>query len=235
MTTYGLVSTSIRGRMNLQLTVEERHKMKYPNMSWGTMEAVVNKHGGEEGIARFLRGETCVTENVKKWREQDGVIYFSVTSDGTTGEEWIARLDSKKYEIETCGKSFLRSPDFKPTKGVTTEVAVLKGMLFDHNDRITCKIRAKAETRKFENLNDETACLIREKFTDKELEEMGLWMIVVMNDTASDITNDSSRTPRLLGASRSAGGRLLDVCFGGANRGWGRDDGFAFAVYQFSA
>jgi hypothetical protein len=28
--------------------------MKYPNMEWGTMEAVVNKLGGEEGVKNFL-------------------------------------------------------------------------------------------------------------------------------------------------------------------------------------
>jgi len=30
--------------------------MKYPNMEWGTMEALVNKLGGEEGVKGFLSG-----------------------------------------------------------------------------------------------------------------------------------------------------------------------------------
>lgn len=32
--------------------------MKYSTMDWGTMEAVVNKLGGLEGVAQFLRSET---------------------------------------------------------------------------------------------------------------------------------------------------------------------------------
>jgi hypothetical protein len=31
--------------------------MKYPTMDWGTMEAVVNKLGGMEGVGQLLRGE----------------------------------------------------------------------------------------------------------------------------------------------------------------------------------
>lgn len=231
MTTYGLVSSSNRGWMNLKLIVEERQSMKYPNIQMGTVEAVWNKLGGEEGVARFLRGETSVTEPAKSWCEQDGVIYFSVTSDGTTGEEWISRLESKKYNIGSYAKSVLRNKDFKPTKGVTTEVAVLKGMLFEDNDRITKKIRAEAEGRRFEKPNAEIACLIREKFTDKEIEEMGLWWIVAMSDTI----NDSDGGPYLLGASRFVDGRRLDAYCDGPDDRWCRVYGFAFAVSQVSA
>lgn len=35
-------------------------RMKYPNMDWGTMEAVVNKIGGMEGVGAFLRDETKI-------------------------------------------------------------------------------------------------------------------------------------------------------------------------------
>lgn len=36
--------------------------MKYPTLDWGTMEAVVNRLGGLEGVQRFLRGEIKVVE-----------------------------------------------------------------------------------------------------------------------------------------------------------------------------
>ena len=196
-----------------------------------SLEALINKLGGIEGAKAFLRGETTVTEPTKSWREQNGVIYFSVTSDGTTGEEWIGRLEGKKYNVGSYAKSVLRNSDFKPTKGVTTEVAVLKGMLFEDNDRITSKIRTEAEGRKLEKPNAEIACLIREKFTDKEIEEMGLWWIVAMSDTI----NDSDGDPLLLGASRLGGGRYLVAYYDRPDDGWGRGDGFAFAVSQVSA
>jgi len=70
----------------------------------------------------------------RSWREQDGVIYFTVTSDDTTGEEWIIRLEKKGYRVSNYAKSILRSDGFKPTKGVVTEIAVLKGILFSDSD-----------------------------------------------------------------------------------------------------
>ncbi|MEK7478188.1 MAG: hypothetical protein AAB645_02365, partial [Patescibacteria group bacterium] len=94
--------------------------MKYAKMEWGTMEAVVNKLGGMEGVEKFLSGKLVVSEPTCTWREQDGVIYFSVTSDGTTGEDWIKRLEGNGFRVGDYAKQVLRSPDFKPTNGVTT-------------------------------------------------------------------------------------------------------------------
>jgi len=45
--------------------------MKYATMDWGTMEAVVNKLGGMDGVQRFLRGELTVSEPICSWREID--------------------------------------------------------------------------------------------------------------------------------------------------------------------
>lgn len=202
--------------------------MKYSKMDWGTMEAVVNKLGGIEGVDRFLRGELTVSEPTRSWREQDGVIYFSVTSDGTTGPQWIERLEKKDFRVSDWAKSVFRSPDFKPTDGVTYEIAVLKGMLFGDSDRITKKIRAEADKRKLTKPNAEVACLIREKFTDEELEVVGLWWIVVMHEPIKDSDGD----PRLLDVGRSGDGRWLGVYYGKPDDGWNRGNGFAFVVSQ---
>jgi hypothetical protein len=190
--------------------------------------------GTAEGIQSFLRGELIVSEPERKWREKNGVIYFSVTSDGTTGSddgttgsEWIKRF----ADIGDYAKSVLRSPDFKPTNGVTTEIAVLKGMLFENDDRTTKNIRAEAKKRGFTKPNAEVACLIREKFTDEELEAMGLWWIIVMHEPIKDSDGD----PSLLGASRDGDGSWLLARWGDPGRWWHRDDGFAFAVSQVSA
>lgn len=167
----------------------------------------------------------------QQWREEDGVIYFSVTSDGTTGEDWIKRLSRNSFWIGDFAKQVLRSPDFRPTSGVTTEVAVLKGMLFEDNDRITKKICVEADKRKLSKPNVELVCLIREKFTDEEIEAMGLWRIVVMHEPI----NDSRGSLALLCADRYNLGRWLDAYYGMPGSEWGRDSGFAFAVSQVSS
>jgi hypothetical protein len=164
----------------------------------------------------------------RSWTEQDGVIRFSVTSDGTTGEEWIKRLEGKDFRVSHYAKQALRSQEFKPTSGVTTEIAVLKGMFFSGNARKTEDVRAEACRRKLTKLNAETACLIREKFTDAELEAMGLWWIVVMHEPIKDPGGSSN----LLGAGRSGFGRWLGACVGDPGGGWDRGGGLAFSVSQ---
>ncbi|MDA1335136.1 MAG: hypothetical protein O2794_03960 [bacterium] len=202
------------------------------SLTAGQLNAIVKKLGGHDMALRFLRDELSVSEPTRSWREEDGVIYFSVTSDGAIGEEWIKRLEGNGFRVGDYAKQVLRSPDFKPTNGVTTEVAVLKGMLFeDHFDRITKKIRAEADKRKLSKPNAELVCLIREKFTDKEIEQMGLWYIVAMHK----LINDSDGDPRLLSARRSGDGRWLGACYGRPGRGWARAYGFAFVASQVSS
>lgn len=164
----------------------------------------------------------------RSWREEGGVIYFSVTSplDVRTGEEWITRLESKGLHVDDYAKQVLRSPDFKPTNGMTTEVAVLKGRLFKDEDRTMKKIRAEADKRKLMKPNVELACLIREKFTDREVEQMCLlFTIIAMHEPI----NDSDGNSILLGMSRAYDGGLY-ACDGNPNRWLSHILGFAFAV-----
>ena len=202
--------------------------MKYGNVTIGRVEAVWNKLGGEDGVDQFLRGELVVCEPESSWREQDGVIYFTVVSDGTTGEDWIKRLEDKGIRLSDYAKSMLRSSDFKPTSGEIYEIAVLKGMLFNDNDRATSKIRTKAEQRKLSTPNAEITCLIREKFTDEEIEAMGLIWIAAMHDPIADSDGD----PRLLGVNRYDSGSWLSAYWIRPGRSWDRKDGFAFTVSQ---
>ena len=206
--------------------------MKYNNLELGTIEAIVNKLGGMDGVHRFLSDEITVSEPVRSWREEDDVIYFSVTSNGTTGEDWIKRLGENGLRLSGYAKSVLHSPDFKPTSNVTTQIAVLKGNLFPSDiKRTTANIRAETDRRKLLKPNAEVACLIREKFTDKEIEAMGLWWIVAMHEPIKD----SDGYPYLLTAGRGGVGRWLDACWVKPDYLWYREYGFAFAVSQVSA
>ena len=205
--------------------------MKYGELTLRQIQAIVNKLGGVEGVKRFLRDELSVSEPIRSWRQEDGVIYFSVTSDGTTGEDWIKRLEGNGFRVGAYTdytEQVLRSPSFRPTSGVTTEVAVLKGTLFTDNDRITKKIRAEADKRKLGRPEPELTCLIREKFADKDIEAMGLIWIVAMHEPI----NDSGGDPCLLGADRDGGGRWLRAYYGNPVSRRSRGHGFAFAVSQ---
>jgi hypothetical protein len=204
--------------------------MKYGKLDLGQIEAIVNKLGGMEGALRFLRGEISVVEPERRWREENGVIYLSVTSDGTTGPEWIARLKKKGFRVSDYAKSVLCSKDFKPTSGVTTEIAILKGMLFEDSNRVTKKIHTEAESRKLTKPNAEIACLIRENFSDEEIEAMGIYWIVAMHEPIKD----SGGGLRLLSVGRDDDGSWLDTGYGYPGSEWVRGDGFAFVASQVS-
>ncbi len=204
---------------------------KYGHRPLNWFEAIVNKLGGEEAAERFLRGELAVSESQRKWREEDGVIYLSVTSDGTTGPQWIERLEAAGNRVSDYAKRLLRSKDFAPTSGVKYEIAVLKGLLFDEDVRITANIRAEAEKRGLAKPNAEVACLIRANFTDKEIEAMGLWWIVVMHEPIKDSDGD----PGLLSVGRGVGGRWLGAYWVEPGGRWSRERGFAFVGPQVSA
>ena len=207
----------------------EKQQFASRDLTAGQLNAIVKKLGGHEAALKFLRGELSVSEPTRNWREKDGVIYFSVTSDGTTGEEWIARLEGKGFRVAEDSKSVLRSEDFKPTTGITTEVAVLKGMLFENNERITKNIRKVAGDRKLETPNAEIACLIREMFTDEEIKAMGLTWIIVMHEPIEN----TNGVPCLLRVFRGVGGLWLYPHRGEPDERYPRGSGgFAFAVSQ---
>jgi len=168
------------------------------------------------------------TETDKKYREENGVIYFSVISDGTTGPQWIERLAKKGFRVADCAKQLLLSDDFKATNNVITEIAVLNGMLFEDKNRLTKNIRIEADKRNLSKPNAEVSCLIREMFTDKELEAMGLWYIAIMHEPIKDSDGD----PRLLYVDRNFGGSSLNTCYDKPDYPWDRECGVAFVARQ---
>lgn len=204
------------------------------SQAWGVLVDFAEKLNSKEGprwaeeFARFLRKEPTW---IRRWYEEDGVIYFEVTSDGTSGPAWIERLEKKGFLLSKWAKYLLNSPDFKASKaGTLYKIAVLKGIMFSDNDRITSKIRVEAERRKLEKPNAEVACLIREMFSDEELEAMGLWWIVVFHESIKDSDGDS----RLLGTYRNGDGGWLDTCCDRPGYGWVYYGGFAFVAPQVS-
>jgi len=228
----------LKGYCMKPVTIDQSHAIMAAlatNVDWNALDGallqgsvVTNAKEAGKQFTAFLAGGAVM---VRRWREQDGVTYFSVTSDGTTGPQWIERLEKKGIKLSKWAKDVLNSPDFKPTNGATTEVAVLKGMLFEDNDRVTSKIRAEAGKRKLVNPNAELGCLVRDMFTDEEIEAMGLVWIVTMHKPIKDSGGDTN----LLGADRRDDGHWLYAFYGEPGRRWNRGGGFAFAVSQVSS
>jgi|GEM_PF-3352434 len=189
------------------------------------LKAIINKLR-DYRASYFLDEELPVSGLLRSWREEGDIIYFCLTSDGMTDKEWVKYLEGKGcYYDKDYIKQVLNSSDFRTTNGVTTEFAVLKGVHFGNNDRITEKIRVEADKYKFRKLNIEEACLLQ-RITMKELEVMGLWRIVAMTEPI----NDSKGIPRLLRVGCGDKGRKFERYRDRSNRRWSRGGGFAFAV-----
>ncbi|HAL50590.1 TPA: hypothetical protein DDY56_03375 [Candidatus Uhrbacteria bacterium] len=208
-----------------------RKLVALPESELGTVFDLLSKLNDQEWVQafkRFLRKENPwpIIAGEEKWHEENGVIRFSVITNGTTGEGLIARLGSKSLRVSRYAKQVLCSPDFVPSEsGTVVDVVVLKGSLFEDSVRTSANIRAEADKRRHKKLNIEVACLIREKFTDKELEAMGLWAIVAMHDPIDDSDGD----PSLLGASRIDVGRWLNAYSAEPDDRWHHAYGFAFS------
>jgi hypothetical protein len=159
------------------------------------LEEVIERVGGYERAKRLINHELKVVDIVLPWKEENDIIYLPpLTSDGTTGPEWIKILREKNRWIDNKEliKLFL-SDGFKPTTGVTYNVAIIKGKLFLDNDRTTEGVYVNADNHGFKELSPEVACLICESLSKEEfqiLERMGISNIVIMHSPFIKIISD---------------------------------------------
>ncbi|KKR19846.1 MAG: hypothetical protein UT50_C0028G0008 [Candidatus Moranbacteria bacterium GW2011_GWA2_39_41] len=134
-----------------------------------------------EAVRCINSGEWLVAPAVSRWREQNSILYFAVTSHGRTASQWIKYFG--KRILPDFVMEMLKSPEFRPTNGVTTEVAVLRGSLYNGRGDLTAKkMFIEGERRKLERPSAEIACLIAEMFQSDEItHEMRLSGIIVMH------------------------------------------------------
>ena len=183
--------------------------------------------------------EQSITQPERKWTEKDGVITFSVTSHSTPGAFWSQRLKKRGFSVENYAEwLFDRMSTNYTMITEIIEIVVLKGELFEDelfsdNDRTTDNICAEAKRRGLTVPHLETACLIREKFTDEELTAMGLGVIIVMH-CPTDYPG-GFLSPRLIGVCSDVcsynSKKSLDSFYYRPSR-WFHDCGFAFVALK---
>lgn len=158
--------------------------------------------------------------------DDEGNIHFTLTSNGFTHKQWEQHLKRRGWRIGDYARQVLSRATEAPTNGVTYNIVVRPGKKISNRNRITKKIRAAAGKKGWVKPHWEVACLIRDTFTDEQLEQMGLWYIVTMHKPIEDSDGD----PRLLGSYRDASGRWLSADRVRSDYYWRGAGGFAFAV-----
>lgn len=186
------------------------------NISFGELDAMLKNIMRQTGVSepeevvRMVNsGEVKISIEKPKWTEKNGVIRFSVISDGTTGKQWISRLERKGFDLCDSSKKILRSKSFQPTSGEITQIAVLKSEIFNWSTPTSENIYKEAKERKFSLPNSEVACLIREKFSNKELEDMGLSAITPMHNPIDCKDEYGNNRQEWLSVNRSGGNSNL--------------------------
>lgn len=182
----------------------------------------------QEAVRMLNAGEMQISlvESVKKLREANGLIHLSVTSDGTTGEAWIYRLNKRRTRVSEYSKEILTSKEFQYTSGVVYEIAVVKGDIFTNKELVMKNIRNYAKNHRLFAPNMEVACLIREKLSDKDLKSMGLKWIIVMHKPMQGPDADIKQ----LGIFRGAYYPWLLADCSSPDEQMSRGGGFAFVV-----
>lgn len=221
------ILTSVRNALTAQEhEIAKGYESRYPGVIVEAQKGLALQDNTNNGV---------ISESV---REEDGVIYLPpFITEGVTGPDWILWLEGNDFNIGRYAKQVFHSSDFKPSKpGTVVKIAILRGTLFKDEERETKNIYAFAENfktpdnRGLMKPNAESVCLIRKKFTDKEIEAMGLARIVAMHEPI----NDSDSDPILLGAGHVNDDdvRSIHGFYGRPDGGWVRDRGFAFELSQ---
>jgi hypothetical protein len=111
----------------------------------------------------------------------------SVTSDGRPVEEVIKYLDRDKevHYVTVAARRLMLNDRIKVTKGITYNLAVIKGKEFSgcysSDEYLVEKIRKEADRRGYKQPPAEVAHLIFEKITREYFTSNGLMGLIIMN------------------------------------------------------
>lgn len=172
----------------------------------------------------FIQAKKPIPASDNGWTEKEGVIYFSVMLDGTKGPDWTKRLENKNIRSGYWAQKALLADGFKPSPKGKVTIAIIKGKVIEDRKRSFGKILLEGERRRYVMPGPDVSCLIRERLSDEDLEDMGLYSIVTMH---RPIIVDSY--PYSLSASRGTDCARIDAYSVNPDELWKKKEyGFAF-------
>lgn len=180
------------------------------------------------------RYEAFTPELKAKLSLEKGHFYFLVVGAGLPSAKWPERLKSGGYELSKWGADILSKPDYDKKHrlkyGKVYKLGIVLGAkIATDQERSTAKLKAlgcqEISPQAVDELKAEFALLIREKFTNAELEEMGLWYIAVLHEPIVD----SGGNPDVLYSYRYDGS-CVGASYDGPGGQWDGLGAFAFPV-----
>lgn len=154
---------------------------------------------------------------------------FLVTSDGRTGEQFIAEFEAMNCKVGEEAKQLLRSDKFVATNNKTYRLGIIFSSEFEDSDRTNENIRAESVHRGWIKPTMEHACLLRKLLSSREIEQMGVHSLVVMHEPMVVSDDDP---PCVLSISRIGEDPRLDVSLCRPNITYNWTNAFVFLVPQ---
>lgn len=159
------------------------------NIETGKLNALVknlmrqiNISDPHEALRLMNSGEWLVSPMGRDFLLSSGTIFFSLPpSDGTTGAQWIKRLEAASHSVDDSVKESLLSPAFIPTSGITYIMAILRGSLFPEHRCTTIEARKFGRKFGFEAPHPEASFLMREMLTNAIMRAMRIQWITMMH------------------------------------------------------
>ncbi len=159
-------------------------------------------------------------------------ITFKVTGTGLTAEKWIARLGFNGHKLSDSAHNILCASDYdarhRLEAGREYKIVLVRSTeIRKDSERTSANLKSLA-SREFgyqsvSDLKGEFALLIREKFANDELEQMGLTYIAVLHEPIVD----HDGRPRALRSFSNADSFVGATCY---DYEWGTLGAFAFLV-----
>jgi hypothetical protein len=116
-------------------------------------------------------------------RVHPAAILFTVTSDGRSFDEVIASIEAKGRRISDWAKNLVLRSGEKTTTGVVYNFVGIRGDEFPtYRERTMENIFAEAKRRKYPTPTVESTLLLREKYSQNELEKTGLRCFPVFHE-----------------------------------------------------
>jgi len=195
--------------------------LKNTDMTSDELRSLLGVIRDKDRAIGLISGELVISEP-SLWFLKNGIIHFTVTSNGLTVQEETICSNGKKILVSRC----VQGIKFRVTEGVKYPIVVIPSSFWlKDNERLTGNIFAEAKTRRWTMPKIEVGYLIRQMFTDQQIRQMGFGSIITMHESIEDYDGIHG----FLGTN-PGDNPGLSMYFGTKPHSrWGIDHGFAFS------
>ena len=167
-------------------------------------------------------------------RNKNGHVVLTITGLDLTGAAEVDRLKVQKYNVGDMSTSCFKSMqsdgydlNHRLVNGQIYRIGLVPGEEIERiSDRTTAGLLAFAERLGYLRPQAGIIPRLRERLTDKQLEELGWWYIAALHQPIADADGN----PLVLALDRYDVGRHVDAYSGNPDDQWGDDGAFAFLV-----